>query len=176
MRFRIPDNCITPGLPYLKKCGYRHIGLIFSKNQGDARQVVESYLPQLPKPSKISYFASETNHSEEGMEMVIKQITSANAPEALFVLNDNLCRGVVMGLLAKGLTFPDKIGLLTHANEGITILSPSPLTRIEYSPVRILHQNIDRVVGSLSGESLLPGANMVSLIEGLSCKQTKGEE
>lgn len=160
---------LKAGLPYLIECGYRRVSLMYSTDQGDAKDVADHILPTLPKPLDLQYLKTQNNHPEEGLKAVREHIDPKNCPEVIFVLNDNLCRGTIVGLLAKGLNFPDKIGLLTHANKEIDILSPVPLTRIEYAPIAILHSNIERVFGLLNDKKTQTLANTVSVVKGQSC-------
>jgi DNA-binding LacI/PurR family transcriptional regulator len=160
---------LKAGLPYLMQCGYQKIGVMYSTDQGDAKAVADEILPTLPQSLKVQYIKTSNNHSEQGLSAVNEQIDPGNCPDALFVLNDNLCRGAIVGLLAMGLHFPGKIGLLTHANKGIGILAPVELSRIEYAPIDILHSNIDRIFGLLNDEDSQPCTNSISIVHGQSC-------
>ena len=167
------ESLIDCGFPYLAERQYRHVGLIYSLSQGEAQPLADGYFSTHNHPFKLSFFRTETNCSADGMKKVIEDIDPSNCPDALFVLNDNLCRGVILGLYAKGLTFPDKIGLLTHANAGIDILSPVPLTRIEYTPIKILHANIEKIIETLNGKTLPPTTHSLLIVEGESCRKAQ---
>lgn len=171
------EDMLNLGLPFLEKCGYRQIGLLFPKHiatlEDDVNDIVKEYVKKNSSPLKTTNYQAGSIDSEHGMQTIMDEITPKNAPDALFVLDDNLCRGAILALLSKGLTFPDKIGLLTHANEGLSILSPVTLTRIEYSSIQLLHGNIDWIMANINGKTLPMPTPSISLKKGLSCKQIK---
>ena len=90
-------------------------------------------------------------------------------PDALFIMDDNLTSGILMALMANQLTYPEKIGVLTHANKGMEIISPVPLTRIEMDPVRIAINCADNFLRKLKGEAQKDFQCLPKLVVGKSC-------
>ena len=172
------DEIINIGIPYLADLGYRRIGVLFS-NFSNHKKHIEATIGRVtatihPLP-EITFFMAKTNYPEDGMNVILNQLDVQNHPEALLVLDDNLCRGAIVGLLAKHLNFPEKIGLVTHANAGVEILSPVPLCKIMFSSSRVLHYNIDKMINSNLKEPNVP-FHAGKIIEGLSCNRPQIKE
>jgi DNA-binding transcriptional regulator YhcF (GntR family) len=166
------QNLLQIGLPYLANCGYRSIGLLYSKATDAGRKIqdlVSACLADIAEPLRIEYYATQTNYPKDGMAVVMEQLSRSRHPEALFVLDDNLCRGAVVGLLANRISFPDKIGLLTHANKEIDILSPIALDRIEISFKDSLHANIEKLINPSAANMTDKTAAKIELVKGASC-------
>ncbi|NCU27051.1 hypothetical protein EOM86_10090, partial [Candidatus Nomurabacteria bacterium] len=178
-RFDINDceylrDIINKGFLLLIKKGYQSIGLLYSDYYHEVEDYVNRYLNDFqknyPKPIKITKYIATSLHPESGIEVIQNRLDVSNMPEVLFCLDDNLCRGAIIGLLSKNITFPEKIGLITHANEGVGILSPVQLTQLEYSPRKVLHANIDKMIGLIHGkDETVAICNTLKIIQGSSC-------
>jgi DNA-binding LacI/PurR family transcriptional regulator len=162
------------GIDYLLKHGYRNIGLMISRFETNTPKRVEAMVDDMQARGKdvgnIQFIRPSNNAPQSGMKAIAQLVKSRNpVPDALFVFDDNLTAGVILGLLANDLKYPEKIGLLTHANRGIEILSPVPLTRIEMDPIRLAIQNTDNLLRRLNGEDVLECESSLRLVPGKSC-------
>ncbi|MAX25259.1 MAG: hypothetical protein CMJ19_12230 [Phycisphaeraceae bacterium] len=162
------------GIDYLIDHGYRNIGLMVSKFETATPKRIEAMVNDMKARGKdigkIQYIRPVNNAPQSGMKAIAQLAKSRNpAPDALFVFDDNLTSGVILGLLANDLKYPEKIGLLTHANRGMEILSPVPLTRIEMDPVHMAINNTDNLLRRLKGEALLDCEPALRLVPGKSC-------
>ncbi len=169
------------GIDYLIDHGYRNIGLVISKFEAGTPKRVEAMVGDMKARGKdvgnIQYIRPANNAPQSGMKAIAQLAKSRNpVPDALFVFDDNLTSGVILGLLANDLKYPEKIGLLTHANRGMQILSPVPLTRIEMDPVRLAINNTDNLLRRLNGEALLDCELKLRLVAGKSCGETSSSQ
>lgn len=165
---------ITDGLAYLQQHNYHHIGIVVSNFETRTPKRIEEHVKQLLAQGaftgQIEYIRPANNAPQSGMKTIMRRIKSKMPmPEALFVVDDNLTSGVILALLANNLNYPEKIGILTHANRGIDILSPVPLTRMEMDPLRIAIHNTDNLLRRLNGEEELDCDTFIRLVPGASC-------
>lgn len=165
---------IDQGLDYLYQQDYQDIGIVVSSFEKATPKRIEERIEQLRDQGKIAgnieYIRPVNNAPQSGMKSLMRRIASkVPMPDVLFVIDDNLTSGVVLALLANNLNYPEKIGIITHANRGIDILSPVPLTRIEMDPVRIAIHNTDNLLRQLNGEKALDCKRVVHLVPGESC-------
>ncbi|MBI4027864.1 MAG: GntR family transcriptional regulator [Verrucomicrobia bacterium] len=63
-----------------------------------------------------------------------------NAPDALMVSDDIAMRGVALALARHGVVVPEKLLVLTLANEGVDLHYGIPVVRYEYSPAEIARE------------------------------------
>ncbi len=150
-------SIIHTGFEYLVERNITDIKLLYSSfvsvTEDAVNKVVKEFTDNSPVKLSISSLTTHYNYPEEGMQAVMNGISPDSLPQVLFCLDDNLCSGAIMGLLAQKISFPEDIFVLTHANEGINILSPKPLTRIEFSTKKILHNNIDALINQVQGRN-----------------------
>lgn len=106
----------------------------------------------------------------DGYNYMKRQIESGVHFDAVLVMHDVLCRGVVTALLEKNLRIPQEVALLTHCNKGADIIAPVALTRLEADPREVAEATLDFVRNGW----LKPGKNVIEnklrmrLIEGAS--------
>lgn len=169
------------GLGYLGQRGYRRVGIVVS-SFGRGRELpkfrgelaaAQAWLKASPE---VELIVPASNFPEQGMAAILARIDRpAPMPEALFVLDDNVCSGVILGLLSRHLHYPRDLGLLAVANKGIPILSPVPLSCIEWDSLGIARQNVLKLLNLLEGGDASLEAiaaadfNPMQLKEGKSC-------
>lgn len=171
-----PMYCLMleQGLEYLKQQGYHRIGIVVSHFSRLMVQGLADQVKQLQEQGKevgeIEFICPENNAPKSGMDTIMDRIASQDPmPEVMFVMDDNLTSGILMALMASHLTYPEKIGVLTHANKGMEIISPVPLTRIEMDPVRIAINCTDNFLRKLKGEAQKDFQCLPQLVVGKSC-------
>ena len=171
---RITDSMEFKGISYLLKLGHRNIAVISHSDAGspskyDLECLKKAYSEQnLPFTAKCFYEICSTER--EGARVVDRIIrTSRKLPDALLVLNDEACRGVIFGLMLKGIRIPDDIAILSHSNRGYDILSPVPLTRIEVDPSKYAMNALEHIWAKLEGRSPVGFSMAADLIPGKSC-------
>jgi DNA-binding LacI/PurR family transcriptional regulator len=165
---------VTQGLEYLEKRNYQNIGIVVSKYETTSPRGIQEQVTQLQQSGQfagaVEYIRPVNNAPQSGMKEIMRRIASSTPmPDALFVIDDNLTSGVILALLANNLNYPEKIGILTHANRGIDILSPVPLTRMEMDPLRIAIHSTDNLLRRLNGEEQLACTSVIRLVPGESC-------
>lgn len=165
---------VTQGLAYLQERNYHNIGIVVSNFETNTPKRIAEQVTRLQDSGQfigtVEYIRPSNNAPQTGMKTMMRRIGSKLAmPDALFVIDDNLTSGVILALLASNLNYPEKIGILTHANKGIDILSPVPLTRMEMDPLRIAIHNTDNLLRRLNGEEELNCARTIQLVAGESC-------
>ncbi|MBL4702020.1 GntR family transcriptional regulator [bacterium AH-315-I18] len=168
------SKMLVEGLDYLKQYGYDRIGLVISTFSMKNVRLIETTLKQLQQQGKdiscIELIHPVDNAPQSGMQATMQRIASGEPmPDAMFVFDDNLTQGVILALLANELTYPQKIGLLTHANKGIELLSPVPLTRFENDSVSLAIENTNNLLRRLRGEEEQPCTLTMKLVPGTSC-------
>lgn len=162
------------GLDYLKDHGYKRIGIVVSNFARSTPKRIMQYIEQKQKQGHdlgdIEFIRPANNAPRNGMKTMMRRIASREPmPDALFVIDDNITSGVILALLKNKLDFPGEIGLLTHANKGIDILSPVPLTRLEMDPLHAAVLHTDNLLRRLDGLEPLPVIPTVALVPGESC-------
>ena len=108
----------------------------------------------------------QTEESAYGYMM--KVLAERKSPDAVLVLHDVTCRGVIMAILENGLRIPDDIALVTHSNKGAEIAVPVKLTTIQVDPARIAADIMSFVKNNAlkPGENILSGGYEAELIQG----------
>lgn len=93
-------------------------------------------------------------------------------PQAWLVANDNACRGVLAALLWHRIAIPGDCALITHANRGIPLLSPLPVTRIEFDPAAMAAATLACADALIAGRPFQTQVLAPTLVPGTTC----GEE
>ncbi len=170
----ITDSMEYKGITYLLKLGFKNIAVISHSDSGspskyDLECLKKAYSEQnLPFTAKCFY--EICSNERDGVRVVDKIIrTSRKLPDAILVLNDEACKGVIFGLMLKGIKIPDDISILTHSNKGYDILSPVPLTRIEVDPSKYAKNALEHIWAKLGGRSPEKISLATELIPGKSC-------
>jgi len=95
-----------------------------------------------------------------GYESFLKLWSSKEKPDALAVFPDSVCRGVIMGILAKGVKVPERLLVATHLNKGIDFPCPFPLLKSIMDPAAIVDASMEQIriamQGLPQGEALAP--------------------
>ena len=60
-----------------------------------------------------------------------------DAPDAVFVSDDMLCRGVLWAALERGIRFPQDLMLVSFANRNLPLPTTQPVTTVEFDPVEL---------------------------------------
>lgn len=159
------------GLSYLIGRSFNKIAII-SDNDNFAlvNNIISKAKTELQADAEIEYFFSKDIKESDGYRIVKEQICGRlNDFDALLVTNDFLSKGVIFGLMELGIKIPDDIALMTHANKGIEILSPVPLTRIEVDPADYATYALENLFAKINGEKTKYDLNLPQLIIGKSC-------
>ncbi|MEI6423678.1 MAG: GntR family transcriptional regulator, partial [Lentisphaerota bacterium] len=170
----IGDSMLYKGVSYLLRLGRRNIAVIAhstekSPSEYDLECLKKAYSEQnLPLAAK--YFYENCSTERAGLMVMDKIIrTSRKLPDALLVLNDAACRGVIFQLLLKGIKIPEDIAIITHSNKGYDILSPVPLTKLEIDPAIHAKIALERMWAKLEGRTPEKISAVPILIPGKSC-------
>ena len=169
------EDFTCEGLQYLCGRGFSRIALIsFDANKRLGKEVglgLEKARKTIP-----SAFESELWLAPDCTPGEAKALTHAmldakpRLPDALFVVDDNLASGVIFALQERGVKIPRQVALLTLSVKGIELLSPTPLTRLEYDPDEMVRRSLGQLFDKLGGRKPSPhGKYHPSLVVGKSC-------
>lgn len=111
----------------------------------------------------------QANSEAGGFACADAVLRRGERPEAWLVGNDNACRGVLTALLWHGVSIPRDTALITHANRGIALVSPLPLTRLEFEPTEMAAAVLASADALLAGRACEPRVLAPRLVPGASC-------
>lgn len=91
-------------------------------------------------------------------------------PRAIFFQDDSLCDIVMRMITELGIRIPQDLAIITHANVGRELLSPTPLTRIGYDPLEVSRAMWNMLQQLIMGKPVVEKAVYVSphVVEGMS--------
>ncbi len=162
-------NELYRGLSYLLGRSRRRIAIITNYLRMVTQTISKARADFCPD-ARIDYFLSESAEESAGYRIVKEKVCGRTGDfDALLVTNDFLCRGAMFGLMECGIRIPDDLAVLTHANKGINILSPVPLTRFEVDPGDYAACILDRLLAKLEGKKSNSTLRPPELIIGKSC-------
>ena len=166
-------SIIYRGVSYLLELGHYKISVIIQYDKP-----LNSKMSQLIKKAYndkgIEYsaelYAGKASTEQQGIELTREILAKKSTrPDALLVLNDTTCKGVIFSLMNYGLKIPEDIALMAQTNRGHEVLCPVPLTRLELDPEAIVKVNMEQLFVKISGKELLPRIALPQLIIGKSC-------
>ena len=162
-------------LEYLYGCGMKKIALVFSASNTRMGREIKSGIAKLngkiSGDIRIDFWQCEAETAASGRTIIHDRLSRKPAlPDALLVMDDNITNGVIFALQEKGIRIPNQIALLTLSVKGVEILSPVPLTRIEYDPEELVKKSFDRLLDQLEGKKPAKAEKYhPALITGKSC-------
>lgn len=149
------ETAVSEGISYLTKHNRRNI-LILASSEEDDKSDFHTGISKLNLPSNVHINWGKTNGRAAGYETAKKLLFSKKArPDALFVIDDRACEGVVTALNESGLKIPSDMALLSLANKGVEIVSPVPVTRIEFDPADFAKAVLDDLTAKIEGGNCL---------------------
>ncbi len=77
-------------------------------------------------------------------------------PDALFITDDTLYQEAAMAILSLGISVPDELLVITHANTGSDVMYPFPTARLECDPVRFAATMVEMLRAGIAGETPEP--------------------
>jgi DNA-binding LacI/PurR family transcriptional regulator len=110
---------------------------------------------------------------EDGHRAFIKDIKEHPAIDGVLVTNDAVCRGVLYGILEKGLKIPEDIAVISHSNKGVNIFCHVPLTKLEVCPRDFAEKSVDSLIAKIKGEEYEEKKVLPRLVPGLSCGENE---
>lgn len=126
-------SMIPMGLEELARRGCRRVAVLGFGNE--AIRPTQSGLRQNGLESLPGWLLPFDQPSEAaGFEAAGSILDGATRPDGWLVLDDTLAKGVVQGLLTRGLSAPRDLHLVAHANRGSKIFYPMEFTRLEFDP------------------------------------------
>lgn len=126
-------SMIPMGLEELARRGCRRVAVLGFGT--DSIHLVEAALQQNGLESRPGWLLPFDQPSEViGFEVARTLLDGTTRPDGWLVLDDTLAKGVVQGLLTRGLSAPRDLHLVAHANRGSKIFYPMEFTRLEFDP------------------------------------------
>lgn len=167
----VEDGEVYRGLAYLASLGKKRVALLTGDNRRERFDAALEALRQGPAPDlAMECFLSDDIEESGGYRLYREAVHPRLAEfDALFVTNDFLCKGVMFGLRDLGVEVPRDVALLTHANKGIEILSPVPLTRLEADPDEYAACAMEHIMAGITGRGTERRLELPKLIIGKSC-------
>jgi DNA-binding LacI/PurR family transcriptional regulator len=166
---------IYEGLKYLCGRGYSRIALIFSDSNErlgkEVKRGIEKVKNEISGRIDIKLWLTKGNTPGEARALMHGKLNKKTAlPEAFLVLDDVIASGVIFALQEKNIRIPEQAALLTLSVKGIELLSPAPLTRIEYDPEELMRKSFELLFDKLNGRKSSPCRKYCpALIVGKSC-------
>jgi len=175
------------GLKYLRGLGYSRIVLISpgsnrnyeteakrgidKKYETEAKRGIEKAKNEISGKCDIKLWLTEGCTSGSARTLIHDKLSRKTVmPEAFLVLDDVIASGVIFALQEKNIRIPEQIAILTLSVKGVELLSPVPLTRMEYNPDELAQKSFDQLFDKLNGRKLShPQKYYPTLIVGKSC-------
>lgn len=167
----VEDGELYRGLAYLAARGKRRVAVLTGDGRKERFDAALAAVRRGPAPNlSMERFLSD-NIEEGGGYRLYRDAVHPRLGEfdALLVTNDFLCKGVMFGLRDLGVEVPRDVALLTHANKGIEILSPVPLTRLEADPDEYAACALEHIMAGITGRGTERRLELPKLIIGKSC-------
>jgi hypothetical protein len=99
-------------------------------------------------------------------------LNDPSPPDALLVLDDVICRSVLLGAQLAGVNLPERFAMVTASNEDLPIYASRELTRIEFSAKAIAAEALRIMMALLQGhENQGQKTLMPTLIAGASSRK-----
>jgi len=123
---------------YIHEQGRTRLAVI-SMAGSSARQVINQSVVPIKIPPRWSH-AIHIDNAEAAVNLMrlLLHGDEANRPDALLITDDNLTEYVLAGVLAKGLSVPDDLLIVSHANFAIKPRPLIPVTYLGYDTKEIL--------------------------------------
>ena len=167
------NNVLYRGLSYLLDRGYRDIVVVQSTERDKNLSLALPFDERgINKRAKTVACGDITERG--GVSVAEKIFSVGNRPEALLVLNDTICRGVIFHLMEQGISIPKDIAIMAMTNKGHEVLSTTPLTRLEWDPEGLVAANLARLFAKIAGTPWSGTAPEPKLIIGESCGELCG--
>ncbi|MEX2607924.1 MAG: GntR family transcriptional regulator [Kiritimatiellia bacterium] len=146
---------IPMGLEELARRGCRRVAVLgFGP---DRHKVVEASVHLSGMESHPDWIIPFNHPSEAaGFEVTGALLDRGTRPDGLLILDDTLAKGVVQGLLARGLSAPRDLQLVAQANRGSNIFYPMKFPRLEFDPEYCLRMAAEMLMQRIEHPDLPP--------------------
>ena len=162
------NNVLYRGLSYLLDRGYREI-VVVEPTELDKRTSLSLPYEERGLDERAETVGTANITERGGVEIAERILNRGRPPQALLVLNDTICRGVIFHLMDKGWRIPKDIAVMAMTNKGHEVLSPTPLTRLEWDPEGLVAANFARLLAKIAGTTWDGVVPEPELIIGESC-------
>ena len=168
----LTDGDAWRGADYLLRRGYRRLGVIGhtgSQKKIDRfiRSCVRDAFLRHNLPPDAHFALGEMETETDGIAAAAELLSCR--PDALLVLNDTACRGVIFHLMQQGIAVPGQIGLFSLTNRGLPLLSPTPLTVLEHDAARHAQRVLEQLFARQEGRTPAEISILPQLRPGRSC-------
>ncbi|MDD5705899.1 MAG: substrate-binding domain-containing protein [Kiritimatiellae bacterium] len=176
----LEETCAM-GLEHLLNEGWRDIGVI----GGQDRSSLPAAIKRLPRHLQARA-ARVRNYGDSGtfdygdwrrfekcwMDLAGQLLADRHPPEALILLDDVICRSMLLGAQLAGVNLPERFAMVTASNEDLPIYASRELTRMENSGRAIAAEGLRIMMALLDGkERVAPRPVMPTLIMGASSRK-----
>lgn len=169
----LKTSMIYRGVSYLLEQRHRNISVVTQSNKqldNNSLQALKAAYHDKGIEYSAAVYTGKDATEQQGIELTKKILANPSArPDALLVLNDTICKGVIFTLMNDNLNIPKDMALIAQTNEGHEILCPVPLTRLEVKPELIIKHELERLFATIAGDELSPRIALPQLIIGKSC-------
>ncbi len=108
-------------------------------------------------------YVSEAMAERFGYESIAALWQEPVRPEGLLVFTDVAARGVVVGLLERGVSVPEELKLVLHRNVEVGMLCPFPVSYLDTSIILVVDSLIKQIEHQYDGKKVRPIQLPVSL-------------
>ncbi len=146
------------GFEYLRKIGCRSIGVIGFRNAFtigvDVMSSEQEQIKMLERGTNDRRIGDNGLDSVEdiGYQIMMRLIEQAERPDAIVVTDDEVCKGVLRAILQRGISLPNEIKLISHANRGVKLPYHLPVTRFEFDAKNAVQNAVEMMDKLLCGE------------------------
>ncbi|MDA3962384.1 MAG: GntR family transcriptional regulator [Planctomycetota bacterium] len=170
-------NLGAQGVRYLAAQGFEHLMVLMPQGNVVAGKPehdgIAQALAELGAQAPSCEFIEGAPSDSGGREAMHQRLASpVPANSAILSFNDVMTRGALFCLLEAGLHIPDDIGFLTHANQGVPLLSSVPLSTLMIDPKQIAAHWVQACLAALRGTTAANTTIHAQLIAGRSCRET----
>jgi hypothetical protein len=156
---------VALGAGHLRARGFRRPAVLACADAASVRQ-------GLADAGVDAEVLGPANTERAGFAAVSARLGAAgDVPDSWLVCDDNACRGALMAMLWHGQR-PGATGLVTHANAGIDLPAPIPLTRLECDPADMAAAVLAVADAQLAGAPVEGVVVTPRLVVGTSCGET----
>lgn len=173
----IKTDQVYHGVAYLLGRGYRRIAVVAHTGSGRVERMranIELAYADCGLPMQATFHGGIAASHPAGIAQARAILDDPVVkPDAFLVLNDLACMGVIFELLCRRLRIPEDIGVMAHANKGIEIPCPVPLTRLEVDPSDHARRMIEETLALIEGREPERKPIKSVLIVGESCGESR---
>ena len=155
--FGTHDKFLYKAVKYLGDIGCRSVGLLWQKPRWSQERRDLEFAEKAESfgmrcRSEWMPYTDNLVMEQGGYDLFVEFWQQSVRPEAIVVLDDIFCMGILRAITHLGLDMPRDIKLITFANKGVDLPYHKPVTRIEYDPGEQTRLAAEMMIGLIQGK------------------------